>query len=105
LTRCASPPDNVVACCPNVIYPSPTSSSVFVCRSMGHSQNSTPCSTVISRTSLMIWSVVDLSVRGCTACPYRSFHQHPEGNSSHDPSPNSASFQAPFHIEGKAPAL
>ena len=28
LTRCASPPESVVACCPSLIYPRPTSDNV-----------------------------------------------------------------------------
>ena len=30
LTRCASPPESVVACCPSVTYPSPTSTNVSI---------------------------------------------------------------------------
>lgn len=30
LTRCASPPDNVVAGCPKVTYPRPTSTNVLI---------------------------------------------------------------------------
>ena len=53
LTRCASPPDNVVDDCPNFIYPNPTSLNVwttFLIRGT-FSKNVKASSTVISSTS------------------------------------------------------
>ncbi|CFO93633.1 Uncharacterised protein [Bordetella pertussis] len=56
LTRCASPPDSVVALCPSRMYDRPTSISVCSLRAMAgtDSKYSSACSTVRSSTSLML---------------------------------------------------
>src|SRR5512133_1012883 len=55
--RCASPPESVVDCCPNLMYPRPTSCRVLILWYIEGmlEKNSTALSTVISSTSLMFF--------------------------------------------------
>ena len=59
LTRCASPPERVVALCPSVTYPRPTSNSVCSLRAIFGwlAKKTTASSTVMFSTSEMVFSL------------------------------------------------